>query len=122
MTGRDPTPFDFGQWAARWAGLKVDAVLIGVTGILAVYPARVRTTVRARSWAARISSVAVARQPAKGPHVIARMSPDLNWENAVQAHPEVFRRDAHGNVVHHNVRLNSATGYITPRDMRVVRQ
>src|SRR6266581_9010741 len=38
----------------------------------------------------------------RGLHVIARMSPDLNWEDAVQAHPEWFQRDAQGNVVHHS--------------------
>ena len=37
----------------------------------------------------------------RGMHVIARMSPDLNWEDAVQAHPEWFQRDAQGNAVHH---------------------
>jgi hypothetical protein len=34
-------------------------------------------------------------------HVVARMSPDLNWEDAVQAHPEWFQRDQQGSVVHH---------------------
>ena len=29
----------------------------------------------------------------RGLHVIARMSPDLNWEDAVEAHPEWFQRD-----------------------------
>jgi hypothetical protein len=28
-------------------------------------------------------------------HVIARMSPDLNWEDAVQANPEWFQRNSH---------------------------
>lgn len=30
------------------------------------------------------------------------MSPDLNWENAVKAHPEWFQRDAQGAVVRHS--------------------
>jgi len=36
-----------------------------------------------------------------GLRVIARMSPDLNWEEAVRAHPEWFQRNAQGEAVHH---------------------
>jgi len=33
--------------------------------------------------------------------VIARMSPDLNWEDAVAVYPEWFQRDWQGNAIHH---------------------
>jgi hypothetical protein len=33
----------------------------------------------------------------RGIRTIARMSPDLNWGDALQAHPEWFQRDAQGN-------------------------
>src|SRR3954451_14584533 len=35
MTEHDPAALDVEQWADYWASLKVDAVLISVTGILA---------------------------------------------------------------------------------------
>ena len=48
-------------------------------------------------------SVSVAAAAKKrGIHVIARMSPDLNWEDAVAAHPEWFQMDQQGKVVRHN--------------------
>src|SRR5262249_3991528 len=37
----------------------------------------------------------------RGLHVIARMSPDLNWEDATQGNPEWFQRNAEGNFVRH---------------------
>ena len=36
-----------------------------------------------------------------GLHVIARMSPDLNWEDAVKAHPEWFQRSSQDDPIHH---------------------
>ena len=41
MTEHDPAVLDVEQWADYWASLKVDAVLISVTGILAFYPTKV---------------------------------------------------------------------------------
>ena len=35
---RDPVELDVRQWADYWASLKIDAVLVSVTGITAFYP------------------------------------------------------------------------------------
>jgi len=41
MTEHDPALLDVEQWADYWASLKVDAVLVSVTGILAFYQTKV---------------------------------------------------------------------------------
>src|SRR5580658_356754 len=38
---RDPVELDVERWADYWAGAKVDAVLVSVTGIIAFYPTEV---------------------------------------------------------------------------------
>lgn len=41
MTEHDPVEMDVEAWADYWASLKVDAVLVSVTGILAFYQTKV---------------------------------------------------------------------------------
>jgi len=41
MTEHDPAVLDVEQWADYWASLKVDAVMVSVTGILAFYQTKV---------------------------------------------------------------------------------
>ena len=41
MTEHDPVVSNVEEWADYWASLKVDAVLVSVTGILAFYPTKV---------------------------------------------------------------------------------
>jgi hypothetical protein len=41
MTEHDPVVLDVEQWADYWDSLKVDAVMVSVTGILAFYPTKV---------------------------------------------------------------------------------
>lgn len=41
MTEHDPIALDVEAWADYWASLKVDAVLVSVTGILAFYQTKV---------------------------------------------------------------------------------
>ncbi len=103
MTEHDPAVLDIEQWADYWASLKVDAVLISVTGILAFYQTKVPYHRKGKYLGNRDffgECCAAARK--RGLHVIARMSPDLNWEDAVQAHPEWFQRDPEGHAVRHN--------------------
>jgi hypothetical protein len=88
---------DVEQWADYWAGMKVDAVLVSVTGILAFYQTRVPFHRKGKFLGDRDffgECCAAARK--RGLHVIARMSPDLNWEDAVQQHPEWFQRNQQG--------------------------
>src|SRR5215475_5430979 len=103
MTEHDPAVLNVDEWADYWASLKVDAIMVSVTGILAFYQTKVPyhrkgKFLRDRDFFGECCAAAKKR----GLHVIARMSPDLNWEDAVAAHPEWFQRDAQGNVVRHN--------------------
>ncbi len=102
MTEHDPAALNIEEWADYWASLKVDAVLVSVTGILAFYQTKVPFHRKGKYLGNRDffgECCAAARK--RGIRVIARMSPDLNWEDAVQAHPEWFQRDAQANAVQH---------------------
>ncbi|SPE41132.1 conserved exported hypothetical protein [Candidatus Sulfopaludibacter sp. SbA3] len=102
MTERDAVDMNVEQWADYWASAKVDAVLVSVTGILAYYPTKVPYHKRGQFLGDRdFFGECCTAAKKRGIRVIARMSPDLNWEDAVQAHPEWFERDAQGNAVHH---------------------
>src|SRR5665213_3016448 len=97
MTEHDPVVLDVEQWADYWASLQVDAVLVSVTGILAFYPTAVPYHRRGKFLGNRdFFGECCAAAKKRGLHVIARLSPDLNWEETLQAHPEWFERDAHG--------------------------
>jgi hypothetical protein len=103
MTERDMIDLDIPQWADYWASAKVDAVLVSVTGILAYYPSKVPFHRHGQFLGNRdFFGECCTAAKKRGIRVIARMSPDLNWEDAVQAHPEWFERNAQGEVVHHN--------------------
>src|ERR1017187_4535748 len=100
MTEHDPVVLDVEQWADYWASLKVDAVLLSVTGILAFYQTAVPYHKRGRFLGSRdFFGECCAAAKKRGLHVIARLSPDLNWGDALQAHPEWFQRDAQGDAV-----------------------
>src|SRR5579863_352146 len=102
MTERDMSDMNVEQWADYWASAKVDAVLVSVTGILAYYPTKVPFHRRGQWLGDRdFFGECCAAAKKRGIRVIARMSPDLNWEDAVQAHPEWFERDTQGNPVRH---------------------
>ena len=102
MTERDPVELDVEAWANYWADLKVDAVQVSVTGILAFYPTSVPFHKRGRFLEDRdFFGQCCAAAKKRGIRVIARMSPDLQWEDALQSHPEWFQRDAKGDFVRH---------------------
>jgi hypothetical protein len=99
---RDPVELDVEAWANYWADLKVDAVLVSVTGIIAFYPTQVPFHRRSRFLGSRdLFGECAAAARKRGIRVIARMSPDLNWDDAVHAHPEWFARDLKGGFVAH---------------------
>ena len=103
MTEHDPVALNVEEWADYWASLKVDAVLVSVTGILAFYQTKVPFHRKGKFLGDRdFFGDCCAAAKKRGLHVIARTSPDLNWEDAVQAHPEWFQRDAQGEVVRHS--------------------
>ena len=98
MTEHDPVEMNVEQWADYWASLKVDALLVSVTGIVAFYPTELPYFRRAKYLGDRDffgDCCAAARK--RGIHVIARLSPDLTWEEFLQPKPEWFQRDAKGN-------------------------
>ncbi len=102
MTEHDPVALNVEEWADYWASLKVDAVLVSVTGILAFYQTKVPFHRKGRFLGDRdFFGDCCAAAKKRGIHVIARMSPDLNWEDAVQAHPEWFQRNNQGDVIRH---------------------
>jgi hypothetical protein len=103
MTEHDPAVLDVEQWADYWASLKIDAVMVSVTGILAFYQTKVPFHRKGKYLGGRdFFGECCAAAKKRGIHVVARMSPDLNWEDAVQAHPEWFQRDQQGQAVPHN--------------------
>ena len=91
MTEHDPVALNVEEWADYWASLKVDAVLVSVTGILAYYQTKVPFHRKGKFLGDRdFFGECCAAAKKRGMRVIARMSPDLNWEDAVQAHPDWF--------------------------------
>ena len=96
MTEHDPVSLNVTEWADYWASLKVDAVLVSVTGILAYYQTKVPFHRKGKFLGDRdFFGDCCAAAKKRGLRVIARMSPDLNWEDALQAHPEWFQRLRH---------------------------
>ena len=97
MTEHDPAVLDVEQWADYWASLKVGVVFVSVTGILAFYQTRVPFHRKGKFLGDRdFFGDCCSAAKKRGIRVVARTSPDLNWEDAVQAHPEWFQRDAQG--------------------------
>jgi hypothetical protein len=98
MTEHDPAVLNVEEWADYMAGLKVGATYISVTGIIAFYQTKVPFHRKSKFLGQRDffgELNAAARK--RGIRTIARMSPDLNWADALQTHPEWFQRDAQGN-------------------------
>ncbi|HWB87357.1 MAG TPA: alpha-amylase family protein [Bryobacteraceae bacterium] len=128
MTEHDPAVLDVRQWADYWASLKVDAVLVSVTGILAFYPTEVPFHRRGRYLGNRDffgECCSAAKQ--RGIRVIARMSLDLQWEDALQPHPEWFQRDAQGKFVRYTedpglYRTCMYTSYFTEHIPAIMRE
>ncbi|MFI5077752.1 MAG: alpha-amylase family protein, partial [Vicinamibacteria bacterium] len=102
MTEHDPVALDVEAWADYWASLEVDVVLVSVTGILAFYQTKVPFHRKGKYLGTRdFFGDCFAAAKKRGLKVIARMSPDLNWEDATRAHPEWFQRDAQDRIVVH---------------------
>jgi hypothetical protein len=83
--------------------LKVDAVQVSVTGILAYYPSTAPCHTHGKFLNSGTSSEICLKAAKKRKlRVLARMSPDLQWEDALTAHPEWFMGDASGKFVAHS--------------------
>jgi len=97
MTEHDPAVMNVEEWADYWHSAKVDVVFVSVTGILAFYPSKVPFHKHGKFLNGRDffgECTAAAKQ--RGMRVVARMSPDLNWPDALAAHPKWAMRHKDG--------------------------
>jgi hypothetical protein len=102
MTEHDPLVMNVDEWADYWFDLNVEVVLVSVTGILAFYQTKVPFHRKGKYLGTRdFFGECCAAAKKRGLRVVARMSPDLNWEDALAAHPEWFERNAEGRPVAH---------------------
>lgn len=97
MTEHDPAVMNIEEWADYWHSAEAEIVFVSVTGILAFYPSKVPF----HRWGKFLNGrdffgECVAAAKKRGMRVVARMSPDLNWPDALAAHPEWAMRNAHG--------------------------
>jgi len=89
MTEHDPAVMNIEEWANYWHSAGADIVFISVTGILAFYPSKVKFHRHGKFLNGRdFFGECVAAAKKRGMRVVARMSPDLNWGDALEAHPE----------------------------------
>ena len=101
MTEHDPVSLNVEEWADYWQSVKADVVFISVTGIIAYYPTKVPFFRRGKFLGDRdFFGECCDAAKKRGLRVVGRMSPDLNWEEALSAHPEWAMRDANGAALH----------------------
>jgi hypothetical protein len=97
MTEHDPAVMNIEQWADYWHNANADLVFISVTGILAFYPSKVPFHRHGKFLNNRdFFGECVAAAKKRNMRVVARMSPDLNWPEALEAHPEWAMRNKDG--------------------------
>jgi hypothetical protein len=97
MTEHDPAVMNVEEWADYWHAMKVDVVFVSVTGILAFYPSKVPFHKHGKFLNDRdFFGECAAAAKKRGMRVVARMSPDLNWPDALAAHPEWAMRHKDG--------------------------
>ena len=103
MTEYDGAVMNVEQWADYWHAAKADIVFVSVTGILAFYPSKVKFHRHGKFLKDRdLFGECVTAAKKRGMRVVARMSPDLNWPDALAAHPEWAMRHRDGSVQHNN--------------------
>ncbi len=99
MTEHDPAIMNIEEWADYWHTAKADIVFVSITGILAFYPSKVKFHRHGKFLNGRdFFGECVAAAKKRGMRVVARMSPDLNWGDALEAHPEWAMRYKDGSV------------------------
>jgi hypothetical protein len=99
MTEHDPAVMNIEEWADYWHRAEADVVFISVTGILAFYPSKVKFHRHGNYLNGRdFFGECVTAAKKRGMRVVARMSPDLNWGDALEAHPEWAMRNKDGSV------------------------
>ncbi|MGH9605130.1 MAG: beta-galactosidase trimerization domain-containing protein [Terracidiphilus sp.] len=97
MTEHDPAVMNIEEWADYWHSAEVDVVFVSVTGILAFYPSKVPFHRHGKYLKGRdFFGDCVRAAKKRNMRVVARMSPDLNWGDALEAHPEWAMRNKDG--------------------------
>ena len=97
MTEHDPAVMNIEEWADYWHAAGAQIVFISVTGILAFYPSKVPFHRHGKFLNGRdFFGECVTAAKKRNMRVVARMSPDLNWGDALQAHPEWAMRHQDG--------------------------
>src|ERR1700761_1201931 len=88
FTEHDPVALNVEEWADYFKSLDVHALYISVTGIIAYYPTQVPFHHRSKFLGDRdLFGECLAAARKRDIHVVARMSPDLNFDDALAAHP-----------------------------------
>jgi hypothetical protein len=101
MTEYDPAVINVDVWADYWHAAQADIVFISVTGILAFYPSKVKFHRHGKFLHDRdLFGECVTAAKKRGMRTVARMSPDLNWGDALEAHPEWAMRNKDDSVQH----------------------
>ena len=101
MTEHDPAVMNIEEWADYWHAAQAQIVFVSVTGILAFYPSKVPFHRHGRFLNNRdFFGECVAAAKKRGLRCVARMSPDLNWPDALAAHPEWAMRSADGSPIY----------------------
>ncbi len=100
QTEHDVVALDIDAFADYWAKIKTDVVFLSVSGIIAFYPSAVpfhrhSKFLNGRDFMGELHDAAKKR----GLRTVARYSPDLNWGDALAAHPEWFMRDEEGHPI-----------------------
>ena len=99
MTEHDPAVMNVEEWADYWHSTQADIVFVSVTGILAFYPSKVKFHRHGKFLNGRdFFGECTAAAKKRGMRVVARMSPDLNWGDALEVHPEWAMRHKDGSV------------------------
>lgn len=99
MTEHDPAVMNVEEWADYWHAAGAEIVFVSVTGILAFYPSKVKFHRHGKFLHDRdFFGECVAAAKKRNMRVVARMSPDLNWGDALEAHPEWAMRSRDGSV------------------------
>ena len=100
---RDPLTMDADAWMDFWASLRVDAVLLNGGGIMAFYPTQVAYHHRSQFLGSRdLFGDTVSAAKKRGLRVVARMDPNLAYEEALDARPEWFERNPDGSPRKHS--------------------
>jgi Hypothetical glycosyl hydrolase 6 len=96
---RDPLTMDISWWIDYWTSLKVEALRLNAGGIMAFYPTKIPYHHQSPFLGNRdLFGEFTKAAKAKGIRVMARLDPNLVYEDAAKAHPEWIARGRNGDL------------------------